>query len=283
MRSIEQLVTSDSTYYTYKPSLNAREGLLYPICVGDFTYEPGYRQQRSQFDSFLLKVILDGQLTIKSDGQVFSAKQDDVVLLDCYKPHAYWSESGWRSLWVHFDGLSARSYYNWIVRTNGNVFSTWNIRKILKNLNDVYETFHSEQVVNEPHIALSLTKALTAMTESVEQSRSIQNNAEAINEVIYYINEHPSENLTVEQMAQMASFSKYHFIRIFQETIGMTPRQYVIASRMDYARYLLKSTSLPVKEVGYNIGYTSGSMFCATFKKIHGVTPSEYRDEAGQV
>lgn len=280
MRSIEQLVSPDSNYYNYKPSLNAKEGLLYPICVGDFTYEPGYRQQRDRFDSFLLQVILDGSLTLEAGGQTLSAKKDDVVLLDCYRPHAYWSDSGWRALWVHFDGLSARGYYNWVARTNGNVFSTWNIRKILKSLEEIYETFHSERRVNEPGIALSLTNALTAMTEHVERSRSIQNNAEAIDEVIYYINEHPAENLTVEQMAQMASFSKYHFIRIFQETVGMTPRQYVIASRMDYAKYLLKSTSLPVKEVGYSIGYTSESMFCATFKKCHGMTPTEYREES---
>lgn len=121
MKSKEKLVAPQSNHYTYVPSLNARDGLLYPIATGDFLYEPGYVQRRDSFDSFLVEVILEGKLTIETEGKVLSAKKDDVVLLDCYKPHAYYSDTGWRALWVHFDGVAARGYYNWISRVNGNV------------------------------------------------------------------------------------------------------------------------------------------------------------------
>ena len=279
MKSKEFRVSPLSNYYNYTPSMNAKEELLYPICTGDFIYEPGYKIERNSFDSFLVEIILEGSLEIETDGRRYHAQKDDVVILDCYKQHRYSSETGWRALWVHFDGVGARGYYNWITRCNGNVFSTWNVRKIQKSLESIYGMFHSERSVNEPRMMRYLVMALTAMMDTAHLSDEVRNTAEAIDEVIYYINEHLADDITVEKMAQIANFSKYHFIRLFRESIGMTPRQYLIAVRMDYAKYLLKGTDLPVQEIGYSIGYASEGMFCTSFKRVQGVTPSEYRKD----
>ena len=49
---------------------------------------------------------------------------------------------------------------------------------------------------------------------------------------------------------------------------------------MDHAKYLLKTTNLPVQEIGYACGYASDSMFCTVFKDHMGVTPTAYRNGA---
>ena len=71
--------------------------------------------------------------------------------------------------------------------------------------------------------------------------------------------------------------SEYHFIRVFSQTIGVTPRQYIIASRMNHYRYLLAHTDWKVAAIAEQVGYASESMFCLTFKKTQGMTPTEYR------
>ena len=280
MRSIEKHVAAVSEYYNYSPSVNAQNGLLYLRCTGDFTYEPGYDLRRNSFDSFLAEVVLEGTMTFETEGRQYIAKKDDVILLDCYKPHRYFTDTGCRTLWVHFDGVSARAYYNWITNNNGCVFATRNVRKILRAIETIYEMLDSKGSVNEPEIALQLTTALTAMVEAADPSKSVSNNADAMEEVIYYINAHLEEELSIAKLAALASFSEYHFIRVFREAVGMTPRKYIIQVRMDHAKYLLKSTSLSVQEVGYKIGYASESMFCSSFKKSFGMTPSEYRADA---
>lgn len=279
MKFYEKNVSPVSSMFNYSPSVNAKEGLLYLCSTGDFTYEAGYDLQRDNFDSFLLEVILEGTMTFETEGRTIIAKQDDVVLLDCYKPHRYYTNTGCKTLWVHFDGAPARAYYNWIYKTNGNVFATRNVRKILRCIEEIYEMMNSQHIPSEPAIALTLTTALTAMVESVSPPRSIRNNSAAIEEVVYYINAHLNEELSIAELAQMASFSEYHFIRVFSDVVGMTPRKYIINVRMDHAKYLLKNTALPITEIGFMIGYASESMFCSSFKKHAGVTPSEYRSD----
>ena len=83
MKFYGKCVSPASTLFNYSPSVNAKDGLLYLCCTGDFTYEPGYDLQRDNFDSFLLEVVLDGTMTFETEGKTFVAKRDDVVLLDC--------------------------------------------------------------------------------------------------------------------------------------------------------------------------------------------------------
>ena len=279
MKSYEKNISPISSFFTYSPSVNAKDGFLYLCSTGDFTYEAGYDLQRDRFDSFLMEVILDGTMTFETGGKSYVAKRDDVVLLDCYKPHRYYTTTGCQTMWIHFDGAPARAYYNLIHKTNGNVFSTRNVRKILRCIEEIYEMMDSHYVPNEPTIALTLTTALTAMVENASPPKSIRNNTSAIEEVVHYINAHLDEELSIAELAHMASFSEYHFIRVFSDAVGMTPRKYIINVRMDYAKYLLKTTALPITEIGYKIGYSSESMFCSSFKKHAGITPSEYRSD----
>ena len=277
MKSYEKFVSPVSSMYRYSPSVGARDGLLYLRSTGDYTYESGYDLCRESYDSFLLEVILDGTMVFETEGKSVKAKKDDVVMLDCYNPHRYYTDTGCKALWIHFDGAPARAYYNWICKTNGNVFATRSVREILRCVEDIYTLMDCHQMLNEPAVALTLTKALTAMTESSPHTGSTRNNEAAIEKVVHHINAHLDQELSIEELARMASFSKHHFIRVFSDIIGMTPRKYIINVRLDYAKYLLKTTALPVSKIGYIIGYASESMFCASFKKNTGISPSEYR------
>ena len=279
MESYEKNISPNSSFFTYSPSVNVKEGLLYLCSTGNFTYEPGYDLKRDNFDSFLLEIVLDGSMVFETGGKSFMAKRDDVVLLDCYKPHRYYTATGCHALWLHFDGAPARAYYNLIQKTHGNVFPARSVHKILRCVEEIYNIMSSNSVPNEPSVALTLTTALTAMAESDSPAKFVRSNASAIEKVIHYINAHIDEELSIAELAHMASFSEFHFIRLFSDVVGMTPRKYIINVRMDYAKYLLKTTALPIAEIVFRIGYASESMFCASFKKHTGVTPSEYRSD----
>lgn len=276
MHSLEALVRSDSVYYNYSPGKIARTYLLYPICVGEFMYEAGYDLQRSTFDSFLLEVILDGTVQIETDGEELCAQAGSVVLIDCHKPHRYYSQTGWHALWVHFDGMPARGYFDMISRLNGHVFFTQRQNDVQTALRALLQGFQHKAILPETQMAKLLTDALTAMAEPRGGSSETEHAAEkAIASINHALGHEPS----VAQLAKNANLSEYHFIRIFREFVGMTPRQYIIAARMAHARYLLKTTKLAVSEIAALVGYASESMFSATFKRAQGMTPTAYRAE----
>jgi AraC-like DNA-binding protein len=83
--------------------------------------------------------------------------------------------------------------------------------------------------------------------------------------------------LTLEEMAAVACLSKYHFLRLFRATYGMTPMQYVSKRRIERAQDLLRATNLTVTEVCFAVGFSSLGSFSSRFRSVVGETPSEFQ------
>lgn len=92
-----------------------------------------------------------------------------------------------------------------------------------------------------------------------------------------YIHAHLSEILSLERLASVANLSPSHFVRAFKETAGQAPHQYVISTRLAYARSLILSTSMPLSHVAKAAGFSSNSHMTAMMKRAWNVTPSEFR------
>lgn len=91
-----------------------------------------------------------------------------------------------------------------------------------------------------------------------------------------FIDSHFSENIDLNNIAEEACFSKFHFIRLFKTTYGKTPHQYLIWVRIENAKELLKKR-ISVSEACYTVGFESVSSFTGLFKKCTGLSPSAYQ------
>jgi AraC family transcriptional regulator len=88
---------------------------------------------------------------------------------------------------------------------------------------------------------------------------------------------------TLDDLAAMAMFSKFHFARMFRRTTGVSPRRFLYALRMDEAKRQLLTTELSVAEVSHQVGYLSVGTFTSRFTTSVGVSPAEYRRLRGNV
>ena len=102
----------------------------------------------------------------------------------------------------------------------------------------------------------------------------------AVADSIAYINEHFREPVSLELLATKAGISPFHFLRVFSQATGLTPHQYLLSTRIRAARFLLQSTSLSVKRIALDCGFSTEAAFCSTFRKREGRTPSQYRKDA---
>lgn len=277
MRSNEPHVSSNSDYYLYTPSHTAQQLFFYPICVGYFVYEPEYFLRRNNYDSFLIMLIQKGECTITTNNGSQRALAGNVVLLDCYAPHQYESSVGWECLWLHFDGPMARAHYEHITRCFGNVLVSRNVQTVEHTLAKIYNTFRNSSRIKEASISKYITNILTEMLLSGTSREAMPQAQISLAETITYINEHFADSISLDDLASQASLSPFYFTRMFTKETGMTPHQYVIATRINAAKFLLKSSNTPVKEVAFSCGFSSESSFCTTFKKWENITPSEYR------
>jgi AraC-like DNA-binding protein len=279
MISNEKGVSKSSDYYLYTASVQATKVFLYPTYVGYFYYEPTYYLHRNFYDSFLIMHIKKGSCIIDFDGHTQTVTKGQIVILDCYKPHTYYTQSGWEAEWLHFDGPVAREYFKMITSISGFVITLRDSYTFEKYLHKIYLMFHENAPIKEALVSKYITNILTELLVSQESSSLSPNYSTMIEETTAYINEHLCENITLEDLASRASLSPYYFIRSFKRETGFTPHEYIIASRINSAKFLLKSTNLPIKEVCFNSGFTSEAAFCTTFKKWEKMTPSDYRHQ----
>ena len=277
MLSTERLVRSDSDYYIYTPGSLATNLFLYPSIVGHFTYNPGYRLSRDSFDSFLCIYVKRGQGTIISNGQRVEASQDQIVLLDCYTPHAYEVTKTWDTLWMHFDGPSARGYYDAITQGKDFVLTLNSTYRFEKYLNKIYEAFRDSTPVNDATLNNWIVNMMTELLVSRETSDKGAVGSDIIEDIVSYIMDHLSEDITLEALARKASLSPFYFSRLFKKETGFTPHDYILTTKINHAKFLLLSSSMSIKDICFQLGFNSESAFCTAFKKKIGETPSEFR------
>jgi AraC-like DNA-binding protein len=93
-----------------------------------------------------------------------------------------------------------------------------------------------------------------------------------------------ANELDLDRLASAAGLSKYHFLRMFNATYGLTPGEYVSQRRIERAQDLLRATNLTVTEVCHAVGFSSLGSFCSRFRSLVGETPSQFQarySEAG--
>lgn len=94
-----------------------------------------------------------------------------------------------------------------------------------------------------------------------------------------YIGDHLDDDLTLDQLADVAGISKHHFSHLFKESMGVSPYQYVIRRRLDEAKHLLVRTDLSITRVALRTGFSSHSHLSKAFRNVEGVSPSAFRAE----
>jgi AraC family transcriptional regulator len=96
--------------------------------------------------------------------------------------------------------------------------------------------------------------------------------------VVEYIQEHLDAELTLDHLAGVAHLSPYHFARLFKNSTGLPPHQYVIARRVERAKDLLRGRDrFPLAELATEVGFSSQSHLTRHFKRLVGVTPGRFR------
>lgn len=91
------------------------------------------------------------------------------------------------------------------------------------------------------------------------------------------IESHIAEKLTVNNIAESVYFSKYHYMRLFRETVGDSVMEYVKKRKLTLAGRELLETNKCILDIALEFGYDSRDVFTRSFKTYMGVTPSEYR------
>ncbi len=99
-------------------------------------------------------------------------------------------------------------------------------------------------------------------------------------QVIDYIEDYLGQPIELEQLAQVAGMSRFYFCRLFKQSVGLTPHQFVIRRRIERAKHLLRQSNLSIAEIAIACGFANQDHLTRYFKRLTSATPSVFRQQS---
>ena len=265
---------SDFCFYT--PSENTRRMLYYLVSCGHYYTDSSYRICRDDIGSCAVFYICSGQLTVRCQETTLIAHPGQVVFLNCHLPHEYYGSAEF--VWLHLDGVNIQQLWEGVCREHGGfVFDTPCGTEICQRIYEIIYACRNDQLPHEMRLSEKLYALLIACLLGQTDEADTPSEDTPIQSAIRFIRKNYHLDLTLEDMAQQASMSKYHFSRLFKKSCGYSPHEFLTLTRLNRAKHLLKTTDLPIKQIALEIGYQSVASFSNTFASRVGVTPSRFR------
>lgn len=245
--------------------------------IGVFYCDSRYVVTHPYWESILILFIEEGELEVAFGSQLFVARANDIVIIDCRKEHSYHAWDGLKFRYFHFTGTGSLEYIDRLYRLNNGAIIHNGESPVLKSLfNSLLRLAQAQaSMQNEHRISVYLHMILCELVETCSGIPPITN--ESIDRAIRYMEEHITQNISLDELAHNINLSKFYFNRYFKKHMGMTPHQYFVNMRIQFAKRLLATTHDSVESIAEQCGFENVSNFIRIFKQRAGMTPTGFR------
>lgn len=234
----------------------------------DFSYVPHFHRD------FELIYVIEGELIVNVEGQAFVAKDNQMAIILSNKIHSY-DSIGNTNVVVHV--FSRDNVPGFAKIVDGKAASI-----PVFDCDDDVKRFYIEYCIHKKQrTPLAIKAVLYAVCNEFCEKCSFKperyKHNEPIHQMLQYISERYSEEISLEQMAQELGYEKHYLSRVFSTTVKMNIRRYINLYRVDYAKERLVNTSDSISRIAMESGFQSIRNFNRVFSANTGLTPVEYR------
>lgn len=150
---------------------------------------------------------------------------------------------------------------------------------------DIFQDLDNETAIREMILKLDTLSEIEALlVEKINmffQYSDALNDSSTINKIYKYIHTYYSDDsLSINKISEYTHFAPTYACSLFKDKTGKTINQYITEYRIEKSKILLRDMKLNVSDIGSMIGYSNTGYFTKLFKKITGVTPSEFRERS---
>lgn len=251
--------------------------------------EPGHSFGPATRNHYLFHYIISGTGTLMADNakgetQTYSIKSGQGFLIFPGQITTYIAdhELPWEYVWLEFDGLRVKEALELTeLSVNAPVYHAHSkdLREQLMN-EMMYIVHHAKE--SPFHLIGHLYLFLDYLTQSAKSTKLVQSTKMSdyyIKEAINYIEQNFQNDISIEDIAAVCGINRSYFGKIFRNSIGRSPQEFLMNYRMVKATELLKLTSLSIAAIGSAVGYENPLHFSRAFKTIYGVSPREWRNQ----
>lgn len=239
---------------------------------GHFYCNENYCIDRGPLNLFLFIYVCSGSLFFEMEGKGSVALRDQIILLDCRKPHKYYCSEPTEFLWFHFNGNNSEQYTEYLYEQNGPLFSGETVNDLRRSFQMIFS--YSQEVPSNEHLTSMHVGRILSRLAAPERRTS---GNRALDPAIDYIREHYNTPIALEDLAAQCNMSTSHFIRSFGKYLNRTPHEYLLSYRLRQSKQMLLSSQDSIEQIAEQCGFNSASHFARAFRKSNGISPSEFR------
>lgn len=241
---------------------------------------------RQLFD-FELFIVTKGTLYIAdADTEYTINKGEYLIMQPTVKQHGY-KPADCSFYWVHFSPTSFDSFdspgqgtepdsVSISIPAYGKLQSMERIVVLMKQLQDSDRRYGMKCLNN--HITSVILSELSAQNYIEKKYANSDNSSQLYNDIADYISLNICSDLKVADIADYFGYNEKYLTTYFKKWSKVSIKQFIIQTKMDHAKAELTDTNHSIAQIGYNLGYRDPHNFTNAFKKVTGLSPSNYRD-----
>lgn len=264
---------------------------LFLHSMGHIAHAKHHRIERPEgLSEYMFLYCTWGRGSVKVRNEEFTLSANQFIVLPAGVPCVYGADNDdpWTIYWMAFSGSKAHIYakaMNKVGAAPPSVYSR--IEQRTELFESIYSmlcggasidklNFANIQMAN--FLASFMYKELLADTPA-NTSVTTDHIHSMVNKVTHFMSENIERRLTLKQIANYAGYSESYFYRRFIKETGYSPIDYFIHMKMNKASIYLIKTSLSVNQIAAKLGFNSPDFFSRTFKRIIGISASEFRKQ----
>ena len=269
------------TFPSPPPSDFATASLYHMESFSIFLCDQAFFTKRSHYQSYLILYTYDGCGLLTYEGQTYSLTPGTGFFIDCQKPHFYKTLGPtWHHSVLHLNGPLLNTLHTLFIQRDSALFHDpfdGPYQAQLEALLHCYDLPlpHREWTVSNC-LSNLLTYLLSKDPTTPQPPSPLSSELHALSR---YIEKHFTQDLSLDYLAHFSGISKYHLSREFKRYTGYAPNDYIIRLRIKHAKSLLLSTTLPINQIAFAVGFKDANNFNNLFKKHVTLTPGQYRKQ----
>jgi AraC-like DNA-binding protein len=275
------------SYYVVSNPQPKQQNELAVLFTGSSQTKPGHKQGPKVVDYYLLHYIQSGVGSYTCQGTTYQLGAGDSFLIEPGKLISYVADERdpWHYRWLAFEGGQAAhlleatglSSHQPIVHTGGK-----------RHIQVIYHQIQAAFQTRAAHVGLKtvgylhllLAEYAQALQPKQQSSPPLTGTGEQIaRQALHYLSTQYAEPITIELMAEAFGYNRAYLSALFKKHTGLAPATFLLRLRIDKARLLLRERrELTIEQIASSVGFHDPLYFSKQFKRLYGMSPTDYRD-----
>ncbi|GFZ93043.1 hypothetical protein GCM10008018_44200 [Paenibacillus marchantiophytorum] len=230
----------------------------------------------------IFQYTLSGQGYLDYEQQSIALPKGTAFLVKVPSSHRYFYQNQgepWEAIWLNLRGDEANRIWDLVIALEGPVIRRESGSPLIQGLWKLLRMVAEGKATDKYQLSIAVYEwMLTLLQSSRELTKDMSPNSSTIIQTAKnFMKEHYAKPLTLDMISQHCEINKHYLCRLFQRSEQTSPLAYLRDRRVEAALALLRTTDLPIQDIGQHCGFDSPSYFGKIFRTYMTMTPKEYR------